>query len=156
MAPYILLALLNGLFIGTSRAINGKLSTRLGPFKASLWNHGVGFLFLTLLLVAMGGWRLDGASTPPWSAYLGGFFGALFVAVNSHVFTRLGAMNAVLLVIGGQMIAAVLLDAQRLQLAPSPVRCLGVGIVLLGIHLTRVSNAPRTQAKTHDTPPMGR
>lgn len=143
-----MLALLNGMFIGTSRAINGQLSTRLGPFKASLWNHVVGFLFLTLVLFAMSGSRIGGPVAAPLSAYLGGFFGAFFVAVNSYVFPRLGAMNAVLLVIGGQMITAVLMDYQNQGVPPTATRCIGVVIVLLGVHMTRVSRSPRNPDKT--------
>jgi bacterial/archaeal transporter family-2 protein len=145
MALYIMLALLNGIFVGMSRAINGQLSTKLGPFKASLWNHVVGFLFLTLTITVMGGWDFDAHVAPPLVAYLGGLFGALFVAVNSHVFPRLGAMNAVLLVISGQMISAVLMDYQNQGVPPTAARWLGVVIVLLGVHMTRVSRSPRNQ-----------
>ncbi|MET0405689.1 MAG: DMT family transporter [Cystobacter sp.] len=147
MSLYILLALLNGVVIGTSRAINGRLSVESGPFKASLWNHGVGFLFLTLALLALGGWTFQPALPPPPSAYLGGFFGALFVAVNSYVFPRLGAMNAVLMVISGQMITAVLMDYHNHHSAPTALRCLGVGVVLMGMYLTRLASAPRREGK---------
>jgi bacterial/archaeal transporter family-2 protein len=140
---YALLAILNGGVIGTSRAINGQLSTQRGAFQASLWNHVVGFVFLTLVLLAIGEWRFTAAAELPFSAYLGGFFGALFVAVNSYVFPRLGAMNAVLLVISGQMISAVLLDYRNQNVAPTVTRCLGVLIVLLGIYLTRLSTSSR-------------
>jgi transporter family-2 protein len=142
---YILLAILNGAVIGTSRAINGQLSTVRGPFRASLWNHVVGFAFLTLVLAALGEWRFGAAGELPAPAYLGGFFGAFFVAVNSHVFPRLGAMNAVLLVISGQMITAVLLDWHHQHVAPTAARCLGVVIVLLGVYLTRLSTSSRRQ-----------
>ena len=148
MALYIALALLNGIVISTSRAINGQLSTKLGAFKASLWNHVVGFLFLTLVLLVLGGWQFGAAVASPPSAYLGGFFGAFFVAVNSYVFPRLGAMNAVLLVISGQMISAVLMDYQNQGVRPTVARCLGVAIMLLGVHLTRVSRSPRNQDKS--------
>jgi transporter family-2 protein len=140
---YILVALLNGMVVGTSRAMNGQLSTRTGALKASLWNHVVGFLFLTLILLAVGGWKFAVSPAPPWSAYLGGFFGALFVAVNSYVFPRLGAMNAILLVISGQMISAVLIDYRNHDVPPTGARYLGVVIVLLGVYLSRVSNASR-------------
>jgi transporter family-2 protein len=145
---YILLALLNGVVIGTSRAMNGRLGIEIGPFKASLWNHIVGFLFLTAPLLLLGQWKPGVVSpAPPFSAYLGGFFGALFVAVNSYVFPRLGTMNAVLLVISGQMISAVLIDYRSQHVAPTVARCLGVVIVLLGIYLTRVSSLPRAKEK---------
>ncbi|MBO0654364.1 DMT family transporter [Streptomyces triculaminicus] len=132
---YVFLAFLNGAVIGTSRALNGRLSSAIGPFKASLWNHVVGFVFLSVALVVLGQWEW-GASVP-WAAYLGGFFGALFVAVNSYVFPRLGAMQAALLVISGQMIAAVLTDWQAGGESPTGLRCLGVAVVLLGIYLSQ-------------------
>jgi bacterial/archaeal transporter family-2 protein len=145
---YILLAFLNGTVIGTSRAINGRLGAEVGSFKASLWNHLIGFLFLTAALLLMGGWKFDVLPEAPLSAYIGGFFGALFVAVNSYIFPRLGAMNAVLLVISGQMITAVLIDYRNQGVPPTAIRCLGVVIVLLGVYLTRVASASRAKDKS--------
>lgn len=150
MIFYMFLALFNGAIIGTSRTINGQLSTRIGPFKASLWNHVIGFLFLTAVLLAMEEWQFGSNATAPFSAYLGGFFGALFVAVNSYVFPRLGAMSATILVIGGQMISAVVMDWHNHHAAPGPLRCLGVAILLLGIYLSKISNANKEKDKKND------
>jgi transporter family-2 protein len=136
MTLYVLLALLNGLIIGTSRAVNGQLSTRIGPFKASVWNHVVGFAFLSVVLLALDS-RPDAQSAPA-TAYLGGVFGALFVAVNSHVFPRLGAMNASLLVISGQVLSAVTIDCVTERSVPTALRLLGVVLVLLGLALPRL------------------
>ncbi len=141
MIGFVVLAFVNGMVIGTSRAINGGLSTRVGPLKASLCNHVVGFTLLTTILLAIGGWKFHLAPPVSSSAYLGGFFGALFVAVNSYVFPRLGATNAALMVISGQMISAVLIDAASQHEAPTFLRCLGVAIVLLGVYLTRAATA---------------
>jgi transporter family-2 protein len=52
-------------------------------------------------------------------------------------------MNAVLLVISGQMITAVAIDYRNQNAAPTVSRCLGVAIVLLGVYLTRVASTPR-------------
>jgi transporter family-2 protein len=145
---YILLACLNGMVVGTSRAINGGLSSDVGPLRASLCNHVVGFGFLTLILLTLGAWQFHVSPSPPPSAYLGGFFGAMFVAVNSYVFTRLGAMNAALLVISGQMISAVLLEYASDDVAPTPARLLGVAIVLLGVYFSRVPRSPRDKDTT--------
>jgi transporter family-2 protein len=112
-----------------------------------VWNHVVGFLFLSLLLVLHHPPAGAGAAAPT-AAYLGGVFGALFVAVNSYVFPRLGAMKAALLVIGGQMLAAVLIDWHQHQVAPGALRCLGVAIVLLGICLSRMSSAGNQKRKS--------
>jgi transporter family-2 protein len=143
VAAFILIAFVNGMVVGTTRAINGQLNTEIGPFKASLWNHVVGFLFLTIALLVIGEMTFDFPSVPPLPAYLGGFFGALFVAVSSYVFPRLGAMNAALMVISGQMIAAVLIDFASHGVAPSAMRWLGVAIVLFGMYMARVSNSAR-------------
>jgi bacterial/archaeal transporter family-2 protein len=146
MLVYVSLALLNGLVIGTSRALNGQLSTQNGPFKASFWNHAVGALFLIPALFAAGEWQLDAASAAPPVAYLGGVIGALFVAINSYVFYRLGAMDSALLVISGQMISAVLLDTLNQGVAPSVTRCLGVAVVLVGISLRYLSGKRRNRS----------
>ncbi|WP_038291596.1 DMT family transporter [Zooshikella ganghwensis] len=150
MILFIFLALLNGMLIGSSRAINGQLSAKIGPFKASLWNHIIGFIFLTLILIVMGQWQVDNPADIPFSAYLGGFFGALFVAVSSYVFPRLGAMNAAILVISGQMISAVFIDWQNTDSLPSLLRCLGVIVVLLGIYLSRLPNISKNKEITND------
>jgi transporter family-2 protein len=139
MIVYIALAFLNGAFISSSRAVNGQLSTSVGAFRASLWNHLVGFAFLSTVLIVLNGFQF-GAS-PPLAAYLGGIFGALFVAVSSYVFPRLGALNAGVLVIAGQMIAAVVIDAINRHAAPSLLRYLGVAIVLAGVWLSRISRS---------------
>jgi transporter family-2 protein len=138
MLAYIVLAFGNGAFISTSRAVNGQLSTEVGAFRASLWNHVVGFVFLTLVLALLGGWRFTASPAPPATAYLGGIFGALFVAVSSHVFARLGTLNAGILVISGQMISAVVIDAIHHHSAPPAIRYLGVIIVLFGVYFARV------------------
>src|SRR6516225_1824966 len=101
-----MLAVFNGVVVSTSRGLNGRLSEAVGPLQASLWNHTVGFGFLTVVLGAIGGWAFDPLALPP-GAYLGGCLGALLVAVSSHAVSRLGAMHAALLLIGGQMTAAL-------------------------------------------------
>jgi transporter family-2 protein len=135
MTMCIFLALLNGLVVGLGRSVNGQLSTIAGPFRASLWNHAVGFVFLTVMLL-VAGWPQFSHAPIPLVAYLGGGFGALFVAINCYVFTRMGAMKAALLVISGQMLSAVLIDGYHQQHAPGLLRCLGVGLLLLGMYLS--------------------
>ncbi|MFD3942259.1 DMT family transporter [Streptomyces sp. NPDC058579] len=139
MTFYVVLALLNGALIGTSRAVNGQLATRIGPFRASVWNHVVGFVLLTGVLFGLYGWA--GSGSVPVAAYLGGAFGALFVAVNSYVFPRLGALNASLLVISGQVLSAVTIDCVEERSLPSALRLAGVGLVLAGLALPRIAAA---------------
>ncbi|WP_394827792.1 DMT family transporter [Pendulispora albinea] len=149
MMGYAFLAILNGVIIGTSRALNGQLSIELGPFKASFWNHAIGFAFLTIILFAMGGPVFEGASGGSWAVsgapgftYLGGLFGALFVAVNSYVLPRIGAIKTVLLVISGQMITGVLIDAKGGAGLSTLAQLAGVALILLGVYLAKRSSAP--------------
>ncbi|SDH16995.1 DMT family transporter [Nonomuraea jiangxiensis] len=136
MLFFVILALVNGVLIGASRAINGRLSTRTGAFRASVWNHVVGFAFLTAVLLVLRTW--PDLTDVPVAAYAGGVFGALFVAVNSHVFPRLGTMSATLLVISGQVLSAVVIDCVQQRTLPAPIRLAGVALVLLGLSLPRV------------------
>ncbi|WP_245006721.1 DMT family transporter [Erwinia persicina] len=50
MITYIINSLLNGVCISLSRSLNGRLSMGRNAFYASLWNHIVGFIFLSLIL----------------------------------------------------------------------------------------------------------
>ncbi|MFI6482463.1 DMT family transporter [Nonomuraea sp. NPDC050663] len=133
MLFFVVLALSNGLLIGVSRTINGRLSTRRGAFAASVWNHVVGLAFLSVVLLVMRIW--PDVTQVPVAAYAGGVFGALFVAVNSYVFPRLGAMSAAVLVIAGQVLSAVVIDCVRQAALPSPLRLAGVALVLAGLCL---------------------
>jgi transporter family-2 protein len=136
----ISLAIFNGILIGSSRAINGRLGVSIGAFGASFWNHMIGFALLSLLLMAMGQLQPDLPVGAPFRVYLGGFFGAFFVAVNSFVFPKLGATHTTLLVIAGQMVSAVLLDYRGNALLSIIPRLLGVSIILVGIYLSKTNS----------------
>lgn len=141
MFTLIFLALLNGVCIGLSRAINGRLALDRGAFHASLCNHLVGFLFLSLLLVATD--SVTGATfgQAPWGAYVGGIIGALFVALNSYILPRLGTLRAALLIISGQMLAGVVIDRLRDSGDPISAQILGVGLILLGVYVARMEKS---------------
>jgi len=137
MSAFFLLAIVQGFVIGISRTFYGRLSENIGPFKASVSAHIVGFVFLTIAIPLVGEKFLYVGLTLPGYAYLGGVFGAFFVVVSSYVFPRIGAMNAALFVISGQMITAVFLDWHRYDVTPDLIRWIGICIILLGIYLSR-------------------
>ncbi|WP_374420919.1 DMT family transporter [Chromobacterium sp.] len=147
MSVYILLALLNGVCIGASRAINGRLAQQGGAFAASWWNHLVGFLLLSALLPMLSGSAGSGLADAPVGAYLGGVLGALFVAVNSHVLTRLGMMKTTLLVIAGQMLTGILLDRLAGIERPALAQLLGAALILAGLWLARRPAAQPAMAR---------
>jgi len=64
MSLGIFLALLSGILISLNRAANGQVGMSLGAFKASYWNHVVGFAFLTVMLLALSGFVWEQAAPP--------------------------------------------------------------------------------------------
>ncbi|CNF31789.1 DMT family transporter [Yersinia kristensenii] len=148
MTIYIVLALCNGIFVSLSRTINGRLGMDTNIFYASFWNHLVGFLFLTLILLVMGGLSGGFQQSAPFIAYLGGAMGALFVAINSYVLARIGSTQRALLVISGQMLTGVVID-QFMQLNSSLVMQLsGVILIIAGVWLSKISSGKNTHPKT--------
>jgi|SRR6185437_3390291 len=143
MFIYILLAIINGICIGISRSINGRLSINVGAFKASFWNHLVGFIFLTLLLVILGNFKVDHIAGAPLYSYLGGFLGVLFVAINSYVLPKIGGIMTILLVISGQMITGVLVEYKSGAALSTLLQFLGIAIIMLGVYVAKLSSLRR-------------
>lgn len=137
MIFYALLAFFNGIVVSTGRSLNGQLSASLGPLKTSFWNHFVGFIFISIILVASTGFVLNVPAEMPHFAYAGGVFGALFVVVSSFVFPRLGAMSSAVLVISGEMVASLILDSLNTNSLPTLLQLTGGTLVLFGMFLYR-------------------
>ncbi|HWK64576.1 MAG TPA: DMT family transporter [Rhizobiaceae bacterium] len=137
MSWLVFLALLNGVLIGASRAINARLGMSLGAFRSSFWNHLGGFLLLAALLLALSdqGWRT--VSDAPLFAYFGGALGALFVAMNNRVIPRIGNVASLVLVIGGQMAAGLAIDYLGKDLLPAPWQLAGLVLIAAGASLAR-------------------
>ena len=132
---FVFLGVLNGFCITLSRVFNGQLSTKYGAFYASLVNHAVGFLFLSALLtmVSVSFWGpLQMTSGQPW-LYLGGVIGALYVAVNSFVMTKLGSTNSIVLVVCGQMLFGLAIDMYSAGSENLSLQVLGAGLVIVGV-----------------------
>ena len=130
----IILALLNGALIGLARTLNGRLSVSRGAFTASFFNHAVGFALLTVLL-----WSLFDApqfdTKVPMYVYLGGAIGALYVAVNSFVLHKVGAVTSILCVLSGQMMASLLIDVLFLNAGLSFMQLGGIFMIIAGMYI---------------------
>nr|WP_305071463.1 DMT family transporter [Providencia sp. wls1943] len=105
-----MIALSNGICIILSRSINGKLSQVTNAFNASLINHVVGFLFLSVII----GFAQDSFNITfeniPLIAFVGGIIGACFVIINSYVLPLLGATLTTIFAISGQVLSSVIID----------------------------------------------
>ncbi|SFZ82942.1 transporter family-2 protein [Devosia enhydra] len=136
MVTAISFALAAGILVSLSRQLNGRLALSTSALTASFWNHAVGFAALTLLGLVIGGLWPEGALDAPWYAYFGGTIGVIFVASGSWLVARIGATNTALLVIGGQMVSGVVLDALRGASANTLLTALGVALIIGGMALT--------------------
>ncbi|MBV2184668.1 MAG: DMT family transporter [Rhizobium sp.] len=139
MLGSILIALAGGAAVGMSRSINGRLTMDRGAFRASFWNHFIGFALLSVFVVFFERQGLALLPQVPAWAFTGGVIGAVFVAISSYVFPRIGAARSALLIIGGQMIAGLAIDYLRGTATFSIGQPAGVGLILFGIYLTRYS-----------------
>jgi transporter family-2 protein len=139
MSYFIVIALLGGIFVSMSRSINGRLSADRGAFSASFWNHLGGVLFLTVVILIFEGPVFGELSRAPAATMTGGIIGAGFVAISSYVFPRIGAGPSSVLIIGGQMIAGVLIDLIESAGPIGPVEIAGVVLVIAGMYVTGLS-----------------
>lgn len=137
MTLLILLGLLNGVAVSLSRTLNGRLATARGALGASLANHLLGFLLLGAMLLVMGApWQRLAGLEP--RLLVGGVLGALFVAISSWAINRIGALACALLIITGQLVGGVALDAMAGRLGWADL--LGAALVLVGAGLQRLAS----------------
>ncbi|CAN7625460.1 DMT family transporter [Rhizobium rhizogenes] len=140
MLLFVSLALLNGILIGMSRAINGHLGKKVGPLRTSLWNHAVGFIFLSLLIGLFYRSDLAVGTGVPVNAWLGGVLGVIFVALNSHVIPTLGASKTTSLVVAAQMLASVAIDSFGKPVSSATIVTLtGAPLIIIGVWLSASS-----------------
>lgn len=111
MTTFIFLALLNGCCISFCRIINGRLAQNSSAFNASFWNHTIGFIFLSFIVYLTSSVAVTAIMDAPLSLWSGGVIGVFFVALNSYVLSRIGATLTARLVIAGQLLTGVTLDA---------------------------------------------
>lgn len=139
---YGALAFLAGAGLVLQMGMNARIGREIGNMTAAATiNFGVGFLgLLAFLLLARvpAPAREQWVAVPAW-AWLGGLFGAFYVALVTLVGPRIGALWVLALSVAGQMIASIVVDHYGLLgFAQQPVtttRLLGAGLLLAGVLL---------------------
>ena len=144
-----LLSLILSLFGGALLAVQAPTNALLGkasgsPIAAAFISFLIGTLALGATIgVSSGKLFAPGLKQVPWYAWLGGFYGAFFVAVAAFGAPRVGIGVLLTAAIAGQLAAALVLDHYGLLgLARHPVtmtRAAGLVIVLIGAVLVRRS-----------------
>lgn len=141
----ILIVFFAGAMIAIQAPTNAMLAKAGGsPVLAALISFAVGTI--ALFVVWMGGGNRSGTaafSGLPWYAWIGGLYGAIYVAVAAYAAPRIGVASMIMIGIAGQIAMALWLDhIGALGLAREPVnpgRLLGAILVVAGVVLVRRS-----------------
>ena len=135
--------LLAGVLSAVQAPTNARLAGAVGsPINAALISFGVGAAALALLALMLRS-RMDLAAMRilPWHAWLGGLYGAIFVAGAAYAAPRIGVASTLIILIAGQLMAAVLIDHFGAFAVPvraiSLERLIGVCLVIAGVFLVR-------------------
>nr|ART39291.1 H5 [uncultured bacterium] len=139
----ILLVLLGGGLLALQPPTNVMLAKAGGsPVLAALLSFAVGTAALLTVWLASG--NRPGTSpfaALPWYAWLGGIYGAVYVAVAAYAAPRLGLAALITIGIAGQIITAMWLDhIGALGLPQYPISFARVGgalLVVAGVVLVR-------------------
>ena len=139
----LLLALIAGILVAVQAPTNAILAKASGsPVVAAFISFLVGTFALGALVTATSG-RVFASELRdvPWYAWIGGLYGAVFVAVAAFAAPRIGIGVLLTAAIAGQLLAAVVLDHYGFFGLPrQPVnltRIAGVALVLAGAVLVR-------------------
>jgi transporter family-2 protein len=143
LALAILAALISGAFAALQAPTNAMLARAVhSPVNAALISFAVGTV--ALIVVALGlGARPDAGAVRalPWYAWMGGLYGAFFVAAAAFATPRMGVAYFIAVLIGGQLLVALVLDhVGAFGLAREPIslgRIGGVFLILMGALLVR-------------------
>lgn len=141
----ILLVLVAGSMVALQAPTNAMLAKAGGsPVLAALISFGVGTVALLVTWLASGN---RPATAPfaglPWYAWIGGLYGAFFVAIAAYAAPRIGLASLITIGISGQVAAALWLDhVGALGLPREPInlgRVAGALLVIAGVVLVRKS-----------------
>lgn len=134
---FILLALAAGAMMPTQAATNNKMAEVVGsPILSAFVSFFVGTiaLFVYLLFSGASFGNLASAKDAPAIAWMGGLFGAFYVAAGVTLVPRLGVAMTFSLIIAGQLLVTLVID--HFGLLDVPVKEVSIarvaGIVLIG------------------------
>lgn len=129
----MLLAILAGVFTTIESGINSQLGKYLTPSIATLHSLIVGvtfMLFINLFLGNVPRYAKVVTVNPIW--LIGGLFGAFIIYLSSKAIPKLGISNTVILVLAGQMVSGLLIDALINNVDISLKKMAGMVLFLMG------------------------
>ena len=141
---FIVLALLAGMAVPLQATMNSRLSDSLGsPLAAAFYALGIGALVLLVLMILSGTsfTSLTALKQTPWVFWLGGLFGAFFVASMAITVPKIGVGLALALTVAGQMLVAIVIDhygwMEMEQRSVSLWRVVGAALITTGVILIK-------------------
>lgn len=141
---FIGLSLLAGIMIPFQSAMNAQLGKALqSPYYSAITVFVVAFVGL-LVYILLNRMPLPHAaafqSAPTWS-YLGGVLGGIYILLIVLCAPKIGIGNATVMVLLGQILAAVVIDHfGLLNATPHPInwqRLAGVVLLVLGVYIVK-------------------
>ena len=139
----ILLVFIAGGMVAIQAPTNAMLAKAGGsPILAALISFTVGTVALLLVWLATPNRPGPAAFAGlPWYAWIGGLYGAMFVAVAAYAAPKIGIASLITIGIAGQIAVALLLDHfGALGLPRDPIslaRVAGAALVMAGVVLVR-------------------
>jgi transporter family-2 protein len=142
MIGLLLLAVFIGSLLPVQTGVNAQLRTFLGsPMATALVSFVVGTvgLLVAVLWLRTPVPLAEAWSHSAWWQWTGGLLGAIYIVTVVVLAPRLGAGTLIAAVVGGQMVASLVLDHFGLVGFPehpiSVLRLLGAALVMLGVAL---------------------
>jgi bacterial/archaeal transporter family-2 protein len=139
---YYLISIIAGVAVAFQTGVNSQLRTDTNnPVLTALISFGVG----TVALIAL--YFLFFRQSPvfpsnynfTWWKFTGGLLGVFYVTGVVIAAPRIGAANALAFIVGGQFVAAIIIDHYGLMKLPvTPIslyRILGIALLLAGVYL---------------------
>ncbi len=140
--PYFFLSIFAGVAVAFQTGVNSQLRTDTNnPVLTALISFGVGTVALIVLyLVFFRQSPIFPASYSfSWWKFTGGLLGVIYVTAVVIAAPRIGAANALAFIVGGQFVAAIVIDHFGwMQLPVNPIslyRVAGIVLLLAGIYL---------------------
>lgn len=145
----IALAVIAGALIPVQGSSGAALGRYVGhPVWAAATSLSIAVLALVVsgLLMKLPAPQFAQAIKAPWWVWVGGITGAIYVVTSLVLIPRVGAAAFIVSVIGGQMIAALVLDHFGLLGLPvKPVtltRVAGIAVIFAGILIATMGSRP--------------
>lgn len=144
----ILLGIMTGLFTGimmtVQGAINAALASKIGTYGSVLIVTFVNLILVSFLMFIIPN-AISLQNLPGWNRwylYLGGVLGVFILASINIILPRFGATLGFIYLIGGQLVAAVIIDHFGLfGLEKTPVditKIIGITMFISGAYLVTV------------------